>query len=157
MIKHISHFLADSRRRNDASNRKEFLLSAAERQQLRAEAASGETPLSEDVTMSSAEADLSCARTDARPLNRDVQMKYDIAKNEDGPLKKTMKSMIPPAGTSTDRTKKRLGSSVHSSTSPVTLEKHPGLAERFENLENHLAVKYGKLEASICIFSKFSS
>lgn len=153
MIKHISHFLAESRRRNDASNRKEFLLSATERQQIRQQVGV-EGTLSGDVAMSSAEArtDLSCARTDARPLDRDVQMKYDIAKNEDGPLKKTMKSMTAPAGTSADRTKKKVGPSLHSGTSLITLEKHPGLAERFENLENHLSVKYGMLDDLMFLF-----
>ena len=33
----------------------------------------------------------SCARIDAKPVDKDIQMKYDIAKNEDGPLLKTVK------------------------------------------------------------------
>lgn len=76
----------------------------------------------------------SCARTDAKTQDRDVQMKYDIAKNEDGPLRKTMKA---PA---TDPVQKN-----HRSSDGVpTSESHPGFDERLQNVETHLAVRYGK-------------
>ncbi len=37
----------------------------------------------------------SCARGDAKPVDRDKQMKYDIAKNGEGPLTKTVKQPEP--------------------------------------------------------------
>ena len=37
----------------------------------------------------------SCARVDAKPVDRDKQMKYDIAKNGEGPLTKTVKQPDP--------------------------------------------------------------
>ncbi|KAK0443768.1 hypothetical protein EV421DRAFT_1803181 [Armillaria borealis] len=56
LTKSISQYLSRNRAQNDASNRAEFLRPT------------------------------SCARTDAKTLDRDTQMKYDTAKNEDGPL-----------------------------------------------------------------------
>lgn len=44
----------------------------------------------------------SCARVDAKPVDRDKQMKFDIAKNGEGPLTKTVKQPAagpPPANT----------------------------------------------------------
>ncbi|KAG0172155.1 hypothetical protein DFQ28_011439 [Apophysomyces sp. BC1034] len=35
-------------------------------------------------------ADVTCARTDAREINRNIQMKFDIVNNEDGPLARSM-------------------------------------------------------------------
>lgn len=105
----------------------------------------------------------SCARTDAKPQNRDLQMKYDIAKNEDGPLKRTMK------GSSTSGShKSEKGATVNggiwkgkqkavgfelkggyradeSDKDVATAERHPGLAARFGDVEAHLAVRYGEV------------
>ncbi|KDN34075.1 hypothetical protein RSAG8_12834, partial [Rhizoctonia solani AG-8 WAC10335] len=61
----ISRFLSNVRARVDQSNRDEFVQ--------RKHPGKGS------------------ARTDAIKLNRDIQMKYDVVKNEDGPLGKTMK------------------------------------------------------------------
>ncbi|KAK0188264.1 hypothetical protein F5146DRAFT_882117, partial [Armillaria mellea] len=90
----ISQYLARNRVRNDASNRAEFLRPPS---------------------------DTSCARTDAKTLNRDTQMKYDIVKNEDGPLRRTMK--------------KRDEEKADEAGSPA-------LSERIANVETHLAVHY---------------
>ena len=38
--------------------------------------------------------DVSCARTNARSMSRELQIKYDIAKNEDGPLRRTIKDQV---------------------------------------------------------------
>ncbi|KJA27620.1 hypothetical protein HYPSUDRAFT_197811 [Hypholoma sublateritium FD-334 SS-4] len=79
--KSISQFLAQTRARNDASNRAEFLYSLSEkRRKLQEE---GGNP--DEALISS------CARVDAKPVDRDKQMKFDIAKNGEGPLTKTVK------------------------------------------------------------------
>ncbi|KAK0487185.1 hypothetical protein IW261DRAFT_1558176 [Armillaria novae-zelandiae] len=95
LTKSISQYLSRNRARNDASNRAEFLRPPS---------------------------DTSCARTDAKTLNRDTQMKYDIAKNEDGPLRRTMKKTV-------DEEKADEAES-------------PALSERIANVETHLAVHY---------------
>lgn len=127
--KSISSFLAQNRARNDASNRSEFLLSLAEK---RAKL----QPDTADVQMSDPP---SCARTDARMIDRDVQMRYDIAKNEEGPLRRTVGK--PPA--LADSKGEGKAEERHSGTGQVTSERHPALDERLTNAETHLAVRYG--------------
>jgi len=91
-----------------------------------AEAASGPIP--------------SCARTDAKMQNREIQMKYDIAKNEDGPLRKTMKAT---ASEGVDGQHKFIRSLKDGEDpSIVASEHHPGLDDRMRNIETHLAVRY---------------
>ena len=70
-------------------------------------------------------------------------MKYDIAKNEDGPLRRTMKG----SGLQNDDTDFNKG---NQNISGENADRHPGLAERLGNIETHLAVRYGM--ASIEIF-----
>ncbi|CEL58853.1 hypothetical protein RSOLAG1IB_08883 [Rhizoctonia solani AG-1 IB] len=96
--KAISRFLSDVRARADQSNREEFVQ--------RKHPGKGS------------------ARTDAIKLNRDVQMKYDVVKNEDGPLGKTMKSGEIP--------KLPVGAGDRSS----------GVNERFQAVETHLGLRY---------------
>jgi hypothetical protein len=79
----------------------------------------------------------SCARTDAKKQDRDVQMKYDIAKNEDGPLRKTMDT--------SGATSQSMPVPAFPSSNTPHSGRHPGLRERFENIESHLAVKYGNV------------
>jgi len=78
-----------------------------------------------------------CARVDAKTQHRDVQIKFDIAKNEDGPLRKTIKSPLTLAKEKGDK----FGKLPMEGTEP-TMARHPGLAERFDNIEEHLALKY---------------
>lgn len=95
-----------------------------------------------------AETASSCARTDAKPLDRDVQMKYDIAKNEEGPLRRTVK-----AGSSFQdigNSKNSKGKQKKSSHDELSREQHPGLDERLVNMETHLAVRYGKITLTSC-------
>ena len=83
----------------------------------------------------------SCARTDARMVDRDVMMKFDIAKNEEGPLRRTLKvEMKNENNRSADKTVE----GDHS----VTAGRHPGLDERLKILETHLAMRYGKICSS---------
>ncbi|THH28392.1 hypothetical protein EUX98_g5802 [Antrodiella citrinella] len=129
--KDISRFLAKNRARNDVSNRKEFLLSLTEkRRKLEEDVKDGNAKITTDDIPS-------CARTDAKTQDRDIQMKYDIAKNEDGPLRKTMKASTtanPSSIPSTEQSNQNDGV-------PTAL-RHPALDERLRNVETHLAVRY---------------
>jgi len=78
----------------------------------------------------------SCARTDAKPIDRDLQMKYDIAKNEEGPLRKTVK--VEPTNEG-DKLSEANGSQ---SSSGITADRDPGLDERLRNVESHFSVRY---------------
>lgn len=73
----------------------------------------------------------SCARTDAKPINRDEQMKYDIAKNNEGPLSRTMKASGPKQPEMSAEDEER-----------VTAARYPALDERLQNVETHFAVRY---------------
>ncbi|TCD68263.1 hypothetical protein EIP91_011229 [Steccherinum ochraceum] len=125
VTKDISRFLAKNRARNDASNRKEFLLSLGEKRRKLEEDSGAKSP--DDIA--------SCARTDAKTQDRNIQMKYDIAKNEDGPLRKTMKAK--PEATLKHSEKKKVADD-----SVPTAERHPALDERLGNVETHLAIRY---------------
>lgn len=74
----------------------------------------------------------SCARTDAKQVNRDVQMQYDVARNEDGPLRRTVKGVK-------KETQEKLVALSESSES----KEQPALDERLKNIETHLSVRYG--------------
>ena len=73
----------------------------------------------------------SCARTDAKPIKRDEQMKYDIAKNNEGPLSRTMKNSGPKQPEMSAEDEER-----------VTAARYPALDERLQNVETHVAVRY---------------
>jgi len=97
----------------------------------------GVPPLGEGDDIESA----SCARTDAKTVDRDVMMKFDVAKNEEGPLRRTLKvEMKNESNRPTDKTSE--------GDHAVTANRHPGLDERLKNLETHLAMRYGKFTLS---------
>lgn len=123
ITKAISQFLAQNRAKNDASNRAEFLESLAQKRRRL------------DIDPESTEHIPSCARTDAKPVDRDSQMKYDIAKNEDGPLRRTVKG---PGGREAQG-KEKLGALTDDTPS----ELQPAIDERLKNIESHVAVRYG--------------
>jgi hypothetical protein len=141
----ISKFLSENRHRNSASNRAEFLLSLEEKRKRFDE--SGD---SIDDTF-----EVSCARVDAKPLEREIQMKYDIAKNEHGPLRRTLRKRKDTAEQTGDETfswqakaKQQRLSGVDSEIQGVpedqlTEEHHPGIHERLRNIETHFSIKYG--------------
>ncbi|KAF7305986.1 hypothetical protein HMN09_00753100 [Mycena chlorophos] len=104
ITKSISAFIAQNRAKNDASNRAEFLVSLAEKRR----------------KLQEGEEASSCARADARAVDRDVQMKYDIARNTDGPLQRTVKS---------------------ESSSQIKKEETP-LNQRLTDIETHFSVRY---------------
>ena len=135
----ISELLARNRARNDASNRAEFL--HTHRRLHTGEAPEVSRPGEGDEAESA-----SCARVDARTVDRDVMMKFDIAKNEEGPLRRTLKvEMKNEENRPTDKTIE--------GDHPVTANRHPGLDERLKNLETHLAMRYGKFVCSAVMLS----
>src|SRR5258708_1032668 len=86
-----------------------------------------------------------CARTDAIRVNRDIQMKYDIVKNDEGPLGKTMHGTFKdPIEVFRSAPGQGMGGAIGSSKEKdvPTIDRHPGLTERFKNIEDHLAVRY---------------
>jgi len=125
--KSISLFLAKNQARNDSSNRAEFLSSLAD----------------SDIRRKS------CARVDAKAIDRDAQMKYDIAKDDYGPLSRSAK-----AGLLSEKGKMKSpleGEGME--TKPKTIIKqeidedvpsarYPGLDERLKNIEDHIAVRF---------------
>lgn len=154
LTRSIARFLAQSRHRNDASNREEFLLSIAEK---RRRWNNDETPESTSAPGTDEQPPPpSCARADAKAQDRDVQMKYDIAKNEDGPLKRTMKVKTEEIGTSGSLNAKGKSREVPRGSEPdVTAERHPGLAGRLADVEAHLAVRYGEICVSpLCVWRR---
>lgn len=68
-------------------------------------------------------------------------MKYDIAKNEDGPLRRTVKG---PDGKEA-RAKEKLGATADDTPS----ELQPAIDERLKNIESHVAVRYGNVSSCI--------
>ncbi|KAI0775812.1 hypothetical protein BD413DRAFT_531765 [Trametes elegans] len=132
ITKDISRFLARNRARNDASNRNEFLLSLAEKRRRLNE--NGKAAPSEPIP--------SCARTDAKTQNRDLQMKYDIAKNEDGPLRRTLKTGATGAPESNAASRANVDSAASASQSYPGAERYSALDERLQNVETHLAIRY---------------
>jgi hypothetical protein len=129
--KSISQYLARNRARNDASNRAEFLFTPAEkRARFSANANPEEAPTPQ----------ASCSRTDARMLDRDVHVQFDIAQNDEGPLKKTVAEH---QGRKGKQKEKQPPVAVDVSPDVPTAERHPALDERLRNVETHLAVRYG--------------
>ncbi|KAL0073746.1 hypothetical protein J3Q64DRAFT_1745028 [Phycomyces blakesleeanus] len=70
-------------------------------------------------------ADVTCARADAREINRNIQMKFDIVNNEDGPLARSMLSA--------NELVRQTGSSSH---------KDQGIIDRLQDIEEHLNVRF---------------
>ncbi|KAF7315768.1 hypothetical protein MIND_00092800 [Mycena indigotica] len=129
ITKSISVFLAQNRAKNDASNRAEFLLSLAEkRKQVEAEGS-----------------DSSCARTDAKLIDRDVQMKYDIARNTDGPLRRTVKipsTEIPSTSPATSRARTKSMAREEKKPEEADEKTNTPVNERLTNVETHFSVRY---------------
>jgi hypothetical protein len=71
-------------------------------------------------------------------VDRDVMMKFDIAKNEDGPLRRTIKVEVKNEGN-------RPADKTIEGGDSATASRHPGLDERLKKLETHLTMRYGKV------------
>lgn len=78
-------------------------------------------------------------------------MKYDIAKNEDGPLRKTMKTVD--NNSSSARMENKQEDDTTRDPNPLTAERHPALDERLKNIETHVAVRYGReqFDSRVCL------
>ncbi|GAN06337.1 conserved hypothetical protein [Mucor ambiguus] len=100
----INTFIQAKQNELDESNRTEFL--------------SRHDPTADDVT---------CARTDAREINRNIQMKFDIVNNEDGPIARSLL-------THNDRPKSDDAMQIAAAAAADT-------SERLSNIEEHLNVK----------------
>ncbi|KAJ6625853.1 hypothetical protein B0H10DRAFT_2211725 [Mycena sp. CBHHK59/15] len=137
ITKSISAFLAQNRAKNDASNRAEFLQSLAKKRK-RID-------------------DEACRANPDGPVDRDVQMKYDIAKNTDGPLRRTTRQQAkavpvaaPAPSTSTRPKTKQATRELKKAASPVVVKTegkaavppHSGLEQRLGNIETHFSVQY---------------
>ncbi|KAJ7091120.1 hypothetical protein C8R44DRAFT_891528 [Mycena epipterygia] len=158
ITKSISAFLAQNRAKNDASNRAEFLHSLAEKRKRIDDEACRTNPDGEAMSeVSDVVKDISsCARTDAKPIDRDVQMKYDIAKNNDGPLRRTTRhkakapslseGTVTATPTSTRPKTKSMARELKKAASPVVVKSEPdvkqrhfGLDQRLGNIETHFS------------------
>ena len=146
--------MAQNRARNDASNRAEFLSSLAERKKRQR---ADETEGSDACYSTLSEATGSCARVDAKAIDRDVQMKYDIAKDDWGPLSRSAraglfsekgKAKSSPLEAEETETKPTMGMGTTNSIKKEidkegTSIRLPGLDERLKNIEEHIAVRFG--------------
>lgn len=94
----------------------------------------------------------SCARTDARKIDRDVQMRYDIAKNEEGPLRRTVGKTFSDGDGKRKSKMKEEHNSLNVEEKDISAERYPGLDERLVNAETHLAVRYGGSDFSYLFF-----
>jgi hypothetical protein len=67
-------------------------------------------------------------------------MKYDIAKNEDGPLRRTMKGVTGEKGGQKE---------LRALHDEAEGHQQPATDERVKNIEEHLAVRYGRRTALV--------
>ncbi|KAF9474694.1 hypothetical protein BDN70DRAFT_936442 [Pholiota conissans] len=137
--KSISQFLARTRSRNDASNRSEFLYTPAEKRRQLQEA--GIDPTGVELS--------SCARVDAKPIDRDKQMQYDIAKNGEGPLTRTVKqdSVGGPSSVTTGTQPPSRSTTVSAGQSADKKRKFVEFAEASESVDDTRDKKFkGKQE-----------
>ena len=155
--KSISLFLAKNQARNDASNRAEFLSSLAERRKHHRveEDGGGDSIHSTSINLGDAlGSDIggkTCARVDAKTINRDAQMKYDIAKDDGGPLSRSAKAgLLSEKGKMKSSPLEVEGTETKPKTAikqkideEVSSARYPGLDERLKNIEDHIAIRYG--------------
>ena len=151
--------MAKNQARNDASNRAEFLSSLAERRKRQRieEDGGGDSTHSTSIDSSDAmDSDIggkTCARVDAKIIDRDAQMKYDIAKDDCGPLSRSAKAGLL-SSSGKGKMKSSLLEAEETETKPKTPIKqeideevpstsYPGLDERLKNIEDHIAVRFG--------------
>lgn len=154
--------MAKNQAKNDASNRAEFLSSLAERRKRKraVEDVDGDSVHSASIDSSDAMgSDIrrkTCSRVDAKVIDRDAQMKYDIAKDDCGPLSRSAK-----AGLLSEKGKMKSSPLEEEGieTKPkITIKqeidedvpstRYPGLDERLKNIEDHIAVRFGMFDFS---------
>jgi hypothetical protein len=113
----INTFIQAKRNELDESNRTEFL--------------SRHDPTSDDVT---------CARTDAREINRNIQMKFDIVNNEDGPIARSLVTF---------------NDNKSALATENSIETSADVTERLNNIQEHLNIKLdGAAKPPFTIFER---
>ena len=150
--------MAKNQARNDTSNRAEFLSSLAERRKRERveEDEGGDSAHSIDSSSDiGGQQTRTCARVDAKPIDRDAQMKYDIAKDDWGPLSRSAK-----AGLLSEKGKIPLEGEAMETKPKTTIKKeieeevifadHPALDERLKNIGDHIAVRFGMFHFCVC-------
>ncbi|KAF8342199.1 uncharacterized protein EI90DRAFT_2988706 [Cantharellus anzutake] len=143
LTRSISQFLASNHARSNHNNIEEFLRPMKRRRVDE----SLTSPAQHDSSSSGDVCDEplpTCARTRAIRVNRDIQMKYDIVKNDEGPLGKTMHGTFKdPVEVLRNAPEQGAGGVIGDSRKGVPiLDRHPGFTERFKNIEEHLAIRY---------------
>ena len=81
-------------------------------------------------------------------------MKFDVAKNEGGPLRKTVSTIanseaLEAAGGKTGRVKTNDADDLKREEEDISTERYPGLDERLRDIEEHIAVRYGNISSVI--------
>ena len=158
--------MAKNQARNDASNRAEFLSSLAERRERqRVEEEGAHSTYIDSSEAMDSDSDISgktCARVDAKAIDRDAQMKYDIAKDDYGPLSRSAKAGLlsekgkmksSPLEAEGRKTKPKTTKQEINDEVPST--RYPGLDERLKNIEDHLAVRFGMFALSLSVRNRF--
>lgn len=84
----------------------------------------------------------SCARTDAKHVDRSQQIKYDVAKNDDH-LRRTTKKLSQSTLKGKEKANATLTTDYTEFDERVSADRHPGLDTRLDSVETHLAVRYG--------------
>lgn len=136
--------LAVNKARSSRSNTQEFLRPTKRRRTNHPDA--GEVSGKERDE----EGDSSSARTSTIKVDRDVQMKYDIAKNPEGPLGRTMHGKLAKpdprraAGQGSGGVLSDMLKAALAAPAIPTMPRHPGLQERFDNVEDHLRIRWGE-------------
>lgn len=134
--------LAMNKARSGRSNTQEFLRPVKRRRANHAD-------VYEPFSNMQDEGDSSSARTSTIKVDRDVQMKYDIAKNPEGPLGRTMHGKLAKhdprevEGQGSGGVLSNLLKAALAAPETPTMPRHPGLQERFDNVEDHLRIRWG--------------
>lgn len=148
--------MAKNQARNDASNRAEFLSSLVERRKHQ-RVGDGDDDSAHSTSIDSSDAmgsDIggkTCARVDAKAIDRDAQMKYDIAKDDCGPLSRSAKAgLLSEKGKMKSSPLEAEGMETKPKTTikqeideDIPSTRYPGLDERLKNIEDHIAVRFG--------------
>ena len=124
--------------RSGASNRTEFLHT---HRRLRTGEGSEVLRPGKGKSASNEVESASCARADARTVDHDVMMKFNIAKNEEGPLGRTLKVEM-------KNENERHADKSTEGDRLVAAGRHPGLDERLRILETYLAMRYSESRLS---------
>lgn len=149
--------MANNQARNDASNRAEFLSSLAERRKCQRVEEDRGGDIAHSISIDSSDGmgsnigGKTCARVDAKAIDRDAQMKYDIAKDDGGPLSRSAKAgLLSEKGKMKSSPLEAEGTESKPKTTikqeideDVPSIRYPGLDERLKNIEDHIAVRFG--------------